>query len=99
MGTASMLCSGELTRPVSAAVVQGQAKPLMRPAQVCAEIHGESGLEFLDGSSMRASSHHPAQSAGHAHIGGSLDDADEVEEACSCIACLLFCMPKTFPMC
>ena len=40
---------------VSAAVVQGQAKPLMRPAQICPAIHGESGLEFLDGSSMQAS--------------------------------------------
>ena len=75
-----MLCTGELTRPVSAAVVQGQAKPLMRPAQVCGEIHGESGLEFLDGSSMQASHHYPAQNAGHAHTGGSLDDADELEE-------------------
>ncbi|CAL5224804.1 g7549 [Coccomyxa viridis] len=34
-------------------VVQGQAKPLMRPAQICPAIHGESGLEFLDGSSMQ----------------------------------------------
>ncbi len=38
----------------SAAVVQGQAKPLMRPGQICPAIHGESGLEFLDGSSMQA---------------------------------------------
>ena len=45
---------------VCAAVVQGQAKPLMRPAQVCPAIHGESGLEFLDGSSMQARPSSPA---------------------------------------
>jgi len=39
---------------LSAAVVQGQAKPLMRPGQICPAIHGDSGLDFLEGGSMQA---------------------------------------------
>ena len=85
-------------RPVSAAVVQGQAKPLMRPAQVCGEIHGESGLEFLDGSSMQASHYLPALSAGYAHVGRSLDDANELEQDMQ-LHCMLLCMPETSRVC
>lgn len=39
--------------PLIAALVQGQAKPLLRPALLCPAIHGESGLEFAEGGSMQ----------------------------------------------
>jgi inosine-uridine nucleoside N-ribohydrolase len=43
----------EACMPCCADVVQGRAAPLMRPAQQCPEIHGETGLDFDDGSSMQ----------------------------------------------
>ena len=45
---------------MSAAVAQGQAKPLIRAPQICPAIHGDSGLELPDGGSMQVHS-----TAGH----------------------------------